>query len=66
MTSYKLKNPHLCNCCGRTHTETSPDYKVSFDELFGGVYWNCACGSTMFAKPETILTVSDELDRKAA
>lgn len=51
---YKLKEPKLCSC-GRTHTETRGEAKVSFDEAFAGVYWNCACGSTLWAKPEAVI-----------
>jgi len=64
MTSYKLKETKTCSC-GKTHTETGVDYKISFDELFAGFYFNCECKSTLFVKPTGVVK-SEEQSLQAA
>lgn len=61
MNSYKLKKPKSCSC-GNIHTQTCGEVKISTDVMFAGIYWNCLCGSTMFVKPDAILTAAEELD----
>lgn len=40
--------------CGRVHALIAC-YKFIDDPHLGGYYWECVCGSTMFARPDQVV-----------
>lgn len=59
--TFKLKEPKTCSC-GRIHLCTNADSKLSFDEFFAGVYWNCQCGSTNSVKHFEVEPTKEQLE----
>lgn len=50
--SKQLKRIKTCNTCGTKHDEVSSFARRDSD--LGGWYWECSCGSTMFAPDKKI------------
>ena len=38
-----------CGCCGSVHLAPPADARIAdMGDAFDGLYWECACGSTLF------------------
>lgn len=51
MKVIQLLHPRVCSC-GKIHTEIPENHQYLEDPDFGGYYWNCSCGSTLFEKDQ--------------
>lgn len=50
MKPIKLNEFKKCNTCGKIHAEIPPIHIAETrPDYFVGYYWNCECGSTMYA-----------------
>jgi hypothetical protein len=45
----RLLEAKACSC-GKVHEVVALDTKTLFDDELEGYYWECSCGSTLFAK----------------